>query len=95
MPFLLVDARLPHNLPLLLDEVTTRFEEVTRLQNHRLGLGDDVEEQHSGTRVRLAIGDTAQLLLGRLRQTLEELVTHSQHLVYCREVVGGEHIYNA
>ena len=44
---LLVDALLTNNLPLLLDEVTTRFEQVTRLQYHSLGFGDNTEEEHS------------------------------------------------
>ena len=46
---LLVDTLLADNLTLLLNEVTTRLEEVARLQYHSLGLRDDAEEQHSCT----------------------------------------------
>ena len=54
---LLVDTLLVDNLALLLNKVAARFQKVTRLQHHCLGLGDDTEVEHSGARVGLSVGD--------------------------------------
>ena len=79
----------------MLEEVTLGLEQVARLQDHGLGLAQDGEVEHAGLGVALALVYTHKLRLDGGGDALEQVVTHDEHGVYLREVVGGEHAVDA
>ena len=69
------------------------FEQVPRLEYHRLGLVEDRQVEHAGAGAARGVAvDAPQLALGRLDDRVEELVAHHEHHVEVREVLCRQHV---
>src|SRR5574344_2196120 len=73
----------------VVDEVALGFDEVAGLEDHGLGLGEDVEVEKAGARrgLLLVVVKPGQLRLGHIHNQVEELVTHCHDIVYMGEVL--------
>lgn len=70
-----------------------RFQQVSRLENHRLGLAYDVEIEHAGACRCIARFDSCNLSFYHLRELFEERVSQMEGLVYLGVIVILEHVY--
>ena len=76
-----------------LQKILLRFEQVARLEHHRLRLVEDREVEHPGAgAARRDVVDAPQLALDRLDDRVEELVAHFEHQIEVREILRRQHV---